>query len=307
MEKDNLFEKTEILTPIHEDKIDLEENNFIKKEKEEVVFYYDEEFLLDTLGKDFSDTIKNRGEDYYDDGNVLEVYKNNNTYIAKVDGNSMEPYDVKITIKDEEHATYECSCPCSFPCKHEYAVLMAVSNFDYLEVELKEFIKENKLEIKNIIQEIPGEEIKKYMLNQKGLENIIINQDNFYDYFLKYLPKQSYEFYYNNLYNDMVTNNNYRTRIENYIMRSRKYLECNEFNEVFKIIKAIIEVYNDTNEVNNDNYVFEVVSRASMLLRIAYRKSNEEDKNNLNEWINKLVEKNYYNNYYLEDLILNIK
>lgn len=310
MKEKDLFEKTETLTPITDDKLNLEYNEFEKNvtyNEKECILYYDEEFLLDTLGKDFDNIIKRRGEHYYDDGNVLEVYKNNNTYFAKVDGNSVEPYDVKITIKDDEHAIYECSCPCDFPCKHEYATLVSISNLEYLEVELKKFVKENKLEIKDIIQKIPGEELKQYLLTQKGLDNIIINHDSFNNYFRKYLPTQSYEFYYNNLYNDIIIDNNYRKTIEKYINNAKKYLESNEFNEVFKIIQAIIEVYNDTNELNSNDYVFEIISYASMLLRIAYRKSNDEQKNVLNQWINKLIKNNYYSNYYLEDLILGIK
>ena len=57
---------------------------------------YDEEVLADTLAKDFSYQIKNRGEDYYYSGNIQNIYNIKNMYYAKVNGNSNKPYNVVI-------------------------------------------------------------------------------------------------------------------------------------------------------------------------------------------------------------------
>ena len=42
-------------------------------------------------------------------------------------------------------------------------------------------------------------------------------------------------------------------------------------------------------------------------LRVTYRKSDEQIKEKINEWISELELKNFYNNYYLEDIMLSIK
>ncbi len=294
----NSTEPEEINTEIEEltpDKINPEE------------VYYDEEELYETLSKDFSYQIKERGKEYYYNDNVKNVYKTNNKYIAKVSGNAAKPYDIQIVVTDEDTAHYECSCPCTYPCKHEYAVLMAISNFEYSEVELKTPIKEKENNLRTIIKEIPAEEIKNYLLSPKGLNNVDFDMEAFSEYFRKYYIKQNYEFYYNNLYNELVLDGMYISKINSYIDRARQYLLGNDFEESFKIVKSIIEAYNDSKRLNFDDYVFEVINKLGMILRISYRKAESNIKAEIKEWANKLEEKNYYNNYYLEDLILNLK
>lgn len=44
-----------------------------------------------------------------------------------------------------------------------------------------------------------------------------------------------------------------------------------------------------------------------MFIRIAYRKGNDELKSEIQEWINKYKDKNYYDDIFLEDMILSIK
>ena len=41
-----------------------------------------------------------------------------------------------------------------------------------------------------------------------------------------------------------------------------------------------------------------------MYLRILYRKANDELKKEVEKWIKTLVDNNYYDNYYLEDIII---
>lgn len=302
----NNFMKEEALFSTQSEELETLRDINPEKETSEVV-YYDEEVLYETLAKDFSYQIRERGEEYYYDGSIQQVYKNKNKYIAKVNGSFDKAYDVSITVTGENTALYECSCPCTYPCKHQYAVIMAISNLEYSEVELKTPVKEKEINLKAIIQEIPAEEIKNYLLSPKGLDNIKIEMETFSEYFRKYYPKQKYEFYYNNLYNDLVLGHDYFEKIDLYIDRARQYLSGNDFDEVFKIVKSIIEAYNDSNKLNFDNYVFEVINKLGMILRITYRKATEKTKVDIKEWTDKLEEQVYYNNYYLEDLILNLK
>ena len=44
-----------------------------------------------------------------------------------------------------------------------------------------------------------------------------------------------------------------------------------------------------------------------MNLRITYRKATNELKSAIDKWISKLESEDYYNNIYLEDIVLTIK
>ena len=268
---------------------------------------YDEEVLADTLAKDFSYQIKNRGEDYYYSGNIQNIYKTKNMYYAKVNGNSNKPYNVVITVLDEDDAHYECTCPCTYPCKHEYAVIKAISNLEYSEIELKTPVKEKEANIRSILQEIPAEEIKNYLLSPKGLNNVIMEKSSFSEYFRRYYPKQKYEYYYNNLYNELILDGAYSYTLQVYIDTANQYLSGDEFAESFKVVKSIIEAYNDTNRLNFDDCVFDMINKLGMILRITYRKASAEVKEDIIKWAEELRTKAYYNNYYLEDIILSLR
>jgi len=162
--------------------------------------YFFEEDILSELDDDFSYQIKERGKRYYKDGNIVQCCKANNKYYAKVRGTNEKPYFINVEI-NEYGIEYNCTCPCDFPCKHEYAVLIAISNKEYETIELKEEIEEKKNSLQNILKNIPAEEIKEYLLSPKGIDYVCFEINSFECYFRKYYPKQSYEFYYNNLFN----------------------------------------------------------------------------------------------------------
>ena len=94
--------------------------------------------------------------------------------------------------------------------------------------------------------------------------------------------------------------------VDNYIESAKKYVNNNEFEESFKIVKSIVEAYNDTEKINFSSEVFDIISRLGIILRISFRKANEKTKKSIQQWANKLEKENYYNNYYLEDLILTL-
>ena len=78
---------------------------------------------------EFNDTIIKRGKNYYENGMVLSVIKSNNRYVAKVVGSVDEPYTVNVEYDEEDdYYDYDCTCPCEYPCKHIYAVLMSIND-----------------------------------------------------------------------------------------------------------------------------------------------------------------------------------
>lgn len=265
---------------------------------------YNEEKLPESLESDFYGEISKRGRNYYQNNKVIEVYKAGNIYSAKVLGSGTNIYNVEIYLDDQYTADYNCTCPCDYPCKHTYAVLMAISNKEYKEIKLKEGLQEKHWTLSEVVQNIPAEELKEYLMS---LDKLAFNVNFFTEKFRVYLPKQTYEFYYNNLYNDLVINNDYESRINDYVERAKQYLKGDEFLEVLKIIKSIIEAYYDSNKINDDDYLFDFLSKAAMLLRIIYRKGDSEIKRLVDKWNKKLEKVNYYDNYYLEDLFLTLK
>ena len=268
---------------------------------------YNEEVLPRTLGNDFEFQIIERGEKYYDDGRVFNIYKNKNEYYAKVEGHNHNVYDVKITVNSEDDADYECNCACDYPCKHAYALISAIANREYEEVHLKEDIMPSIVGVHEMIEQIPAEELKKYLLSDEGRDNTDFCICSFNNYFRTYLPKQSYEYYYNNLYNALVLDNDFNVVIDNYLSTARTYLKDGDYSETFKIIQSIIEAGHDTDMLDVDDDDFELINKIAMLLRILYRKGNLKTRMQVKEWNDKLIKNNYYNNYYLEDAMLSLE
>ena len=274
-------------------------------DKELVNYYCEEEDLLEELDDEFSFQIKERGIDYYKSGNVILCLKDNNKYFAKVKGSNNEPYIVNIEITEDD-ILCDCSCPCDFPCKHEYAVLIAISNQEYTNIKLKPEVKEKKENLQNILKDIPAEDLKEYLLSPKGMNYVCFEMNSFEEYFKKYYPSQSYEYYYNNLYNALVLDNEYEKVIDSYINKIRQYISNLEYEEGFKILKSIIEAYNDSNKLNFDSYIINQFPTLGMLFRIINRKCNKHLKDYINSYILELKKNNYYNNLYLEDIIMMI-
>ena len=227
---------------------------------------------------------------------VMSCYKNNNKYFSKVKDDKNEVHNVFVEIEDDG-VKYSCDCCCDFPCMHEYSTIVAIINDEFKEIDLKEFTKEKTFTISDLIQLISGEELKDFLLIDKNIEAISFDENCFKDYFSKYLPKQSYNYYYNNLYNAVILDFDYQKYVKNYLYQVKKYIDKNDYKEALKIIKCIIEVFHDCDKLD---YITDELNIISMYLRVIRRKSNEID------WFNYLKNNNYYNNVYLEDMLMRV-
>ena len=70
-------------------------------------------------------TILQRGQTYFDQGNVLEVNEGKNGHwYARVAGT--DDYRVEISLNDDDVSYYDCDCPCEDLCKHVVATLCAI-------------------------------------------------------------------------------------------------------------------------------------------------------------------------------------
>ena len=94
------------------------------KEDEEYVSGNDETtFRLDDLkGMNISNTIAERGHEYYIENRVRYLCVNNSHGIAIVEGT--ESYVVEFEYRNGEISHLVCECPCSYTCKHEFAAML---------------------------------------------------------------------------------------------------------------------------------------------------------------------------------------
>ena len=288
--------------------INIEKDEFLMEPDivfEECDCFFDEKHILEEVDADFYEEIKKRGKDYYEKRYIISCFKSGNEYHAKVAGSDDNVYDVNVII-DDWGIDFYCTCPCDFPCKHEYACLIAISKKEYKTINLKPENLEKNIKINDILKQIPAEEVKSYLLSLIENKKITLDKELFEEQFIKYLPKQDYEYYYNKLYNSLVLDNNYIDLVNSYFAKINRYISAKEFNECFKIIKSIIESYKDSDRLNDNNYIISIFPNLGMYLRIIYRKVDEKGKNDIDNWILKLDSANYYDNCYLEDIILSI-
>ena len=251
---------------------------------------------------EFNDTIIKRGKDYYENGMVLSVIKSNNKYVAKVAGSTNESYTVNVEYDEEDdYYDYDCTCPCEYPCKHIYAVLIAIKNKNYIKTTLKKEINKTEIDMHTLISKIPAKELKDYLLNAKYKDIVAFEMGAFNDYFKKYLPLVQYEYYYNNIYNSLIMNDDYAFKkiITESINDIKENIRASLFSESYKIIKAIIEAYHDSKILNEEKTIIDLMPSLAMYLRVTYRKCNDNIKENIDKWIKHLEDNNYYDNFYL--------
>lgn len=142
------------------------------------------------------------------------------------------------------------------------------------------------------------------MLSVVGRDYVCFELEHLEENFRKYLPRQSYEYYYNNLYNSLVLNGYNEIK---YTTIARDLINCGEYQEAFYTVKAIIEAAKDVDILTKWDDLLNCFPTIGRLLRIIYRKDDNNIKSNINEWVQKLEENNYYDSLYLEDVILSIK
>ncbi len=266
---------------------------------------YDIDTQLEQLKTLFDYQIQVRGQHYYEEGRVQTCIRSNNNIYARVGGSSHNTYEVSIEEK-YGHFTFHCNCPCEFPCKHIYATIIATLRHNYTNKKIMPSITKKEESISQIIAKIPAEELKKYILSEYGKDYVAFELTSFNKHFANYLPKQSYHYYYNQLYNSLVLDGFNNELLAKYLEKIRINIMANEYNESFLIIKAIIESLHDTHLLNKCDYILSNMPFLGTSLRIIQRKGLHKQQNELNSWLNQLAGNNYYQNHYLEDIICSL-
>lgn len=80
----------------------------------------------------FDSTTRERGKSYFRSGKVLSIKQDGLNVAADVLGSYGSSYKVKISFLKDGHTVnhMSCTCPCSFPCKHEAALLYELEDKD---------------------------------------------------------------------------------------------------------------------------------------------------------------------------------
>lgn len=126
------------------------------------------------------------------------------------------------------------------------------------------------------------------------------------DKFEVYCPEKSKEFFYNRLYNDFIINIPI-FNMQKFLRLARKSVERGKYSYAFDIVSAIIDAAKESGFEDSQDIVFNEYGKMGMIIRIAYRKGNKTVKNKINKWVEKITENEYYNDIYLEDMILTIR
>lgn len=262
------------------------------------------EKLKDKYRNLFAPQIIYRGIDYFRNDKVINVYKNEKSekYISKVEGSEFGvSYDVEIEIADDK-INMSCSCPCIDNCKHEYATLLSIDEGEYENIKLYDIPKEKGINIEKFVNSIPEEKLKRYLIDSFK-ERKIINRDVFKKDFECYLPEKDRNYYYNTLFNNFQLG---ITDIDKFLDLAKLSLENEKYRNTFVISSAIIDALKDVGILSNDK-LLNSYNLIEIFIRIAYRKGNKKLKLEIEQWIEKYEKKKYYNDIYLEDMIIRIK
>ena len=263
--------------------------------------------LLESCIEDFSEQIKKRGTDYYERYNVLSCIKNKDDFIATVEGSDDNVYTVNIETEEGKVVYYDCTCPCDFPCKHVYATLLAIDNNEYESPKLKKKIPKKDYDLQEIVKNIPSKKLKQFLLEYTNSCCTYFSPNLFKKRFLEYFPKEKYEYYYNNLYNSFKVQNNINFFLDIYLASIKDYINIKDYKQAFLIIEAIIESIYDSENLDERDFITNLLLKLGFSLRNIYRNVDKKTKEEvIIPWITKVKNNNYYYNSYLEDLILSL-
>lgn len=247
----------------------------------------------------FEEQIIYRGKEYFKKNRVEKVYKTENGYLAKVSGSYDNEYTVQIEV-EKDGLIMHCDCPYNKECKHEYATLLAIDEKMYKKIALLPVENDIEIDVKKLIQEIPEVKLKKYISKMLECEEVL-TKEMIIDEFEMYLPEKSKEYLYATMYNAFQLDDFYFL-MTNYTRLAKKSLENRKYMYAFKIVSSIIEAYMES-ECEDDEIVTDKFHFFTTIIRIAKRKGNKNVKAEIEEWIKKMKEKEYYNDIYFEDLI----
>lgn len=100
----------------------------VNEDEEYVQGYDDASFdLVDFNGFDITESVAERGHNYYREGNVVYLSLQGKKGYAIVEGS--EFYEIEFRYNKGKISNMVCSCYCSYNCKHEFATMLQLKEF----------------------------------------------------------------------------------------------------------------------------------------------------------------------------------
>jgi len=237
---------------------------------------------LKTFETEISQTLLQRGKDYYKQGAVADLQvMDNGQCFAIVEGN--DDYEVDIRLgRDGEILEYSCNCPYDGDiCKHITAVLYQLREESPSDGQLKKSEGKNTQNTwKNIISVIPENELRKfvkeYAAKDRDLRNAVMvrfsgydssdNRDKYVDIINGIFAAASdrHGFIdYQHIYGAMG-------QVYDLLAKADEYIEEENYNEAFNIASAVapacIEAIQSMDDSSGEcggaiNDAFEIISK----------------------------------------------
>lgn len=257
--------------------------------------------------------IKERGEMYFNNGQILELNQNSDgTWCAKVKGNYGN-YDVEVNVDNNDgSAIYSCDCPYDAKmCKHIAAVAMAIDEGVSIVAAPKNEKKEENW--KQLIKDAGLEDLRKFML-EYGVQDYDFrhrvevkfskplsddNADNIPYY--QCLVSGMFDCYRYGAYRDYFNNYDQIDDAIRFVSMAKESYSNGEFNDAFCLSAAIIMEGIEAIKVVDDSMGGCSGSIHNVLAVIANILKNEEVSNKLKErifiWLYQEVQNSDYNAY----------
>lgn len=270
-----------------------------------------EKLLSQKFKDEFAPQVRARGVGYYNDEMVYKCFKAKDDYIAKVFSSDDDmTYTVRIELQNDE-LVMSCTCPYEDNCKHEYATLLCIDNKKYSGLELLPFIDKEEPLLVEFLQNIPEKELKQYLVKLAHIDNFNITEESLKNHFAQYLTKDTREYFYNTLYNTILMDDCPMYLINDFADKVRTYVDAKDYEYAFLILSTIIDALFETKKnimVNIDTEkLMDIYLKLGTYVRICYRKSNDELKAQIKQWIAKFENEQFNGDAYLEDFLLSIK
>ncbi len=260
--------------------------------------------------------ILHRGQNYFDNGNILQLNKGSNgTWYAKVEGNYGN-YELELKADNHNNVTnYYCDCPYDGAiCKHIAAVALAINEKNTIYTPSAEEVREESWE--QLIKDAEPKDLRNFMLDY-GMKN----QDFRHQIKLAFSRPVSVENsdnipYYQSQINGIFDNYDDRGFIDyrssykamndvaQFQIKADDYYSKGNMNEAFCIsaaiamesVKAIQQMDDSSGSCGGAIYEsFQVIKN------ILNNKISDELKERIFDWLHEQVQNSDYRNYGVGD------
>jgi hypothetical protein len=260
--------------------------------------------------------ILNRGQEYFEDGNILEMNQDSNgTRYAVVEGNYGD-YEVELEIDSNGNVGgFYCDCPYDEElCKHIAAVALAISKNKIISIVPVEEQKNG--EWKQLIQNAKADDLRDFMLDfgQKNHEfrhqveltfsqPETVQSSNNIAYYQNQISGV-FDSYDDGGYLDYRRSHEAMRDVNHFLNKADNYYDKGNLNEAFCIAAAIVEEALSAIQYMDDSSgecSAAIYGSFQVIENVIDNTKSEELQNRIFEWLYKQVQNPDYNDYGIGD------